>query len=123
MQPMNDRRSALTQGFIQIDRRLLWQLVLGVGCVVAATGGVGQRMVQALPPPEDIPEEVLQTDIITTGRSPLDNQPLSAADYAELQEQLRQTPEEVPPRLAPAIKRNLGLLRLLKVLKGILPFL
>ena len=33
----------------------------------------------ALPAPEDIPEEVLRAEIITSARSPLDNQPLTEA--------------------------------------------
>jgi len=36
----------------------------------------------ALPPPEDLPEEILRTEIITEARSPIDGQPLTAAEYA-----------------------------------------
>jgi hypothetical protein len=91
--------------------------------VLVAEVLLSQARVQALPPPEDIPEEVLHMDVITAARSPLSGQPLSAADYAELQDQLRQTPVEVPARLAPQLPRNVSLLRLRKVLKVFLPFL
>lgn len=36
----------------------------------------------ALPPPEDVPEEILRTEIITEARSAIDGQPLTAAEYA-----------------------------------------
>ena len=39
----------------------------------------------ALPPPEDLPEEILRTDIITEARSPIDGQPITPAEYAQLQ--------------------------------------
>ena len=41
----------------------------------------------ALPPPDDLPEEILRTEIITEARSPIDGQPLTAAEYAQLQAQ------------------------------------
>ncbi len=53
----------------------------------------------ALPSPEDIPEEVLRAEIITSARSPLDNQPLTAAEYALLEEQLATS--IYPPKLIP----------------------
>nr|WP_238718416.1 hypothetical protein [Petrachloros mirabilis] len=76
---------------------------------------------QMLPPPEDIPEEVLSTQIITEAVSPIDGQPMSAADYALLQDELRPATEEVPARLAPRLKTQISLLRIRRVLKGILP--
>lgn len=42
----------------------------------------------ALPPPEDVPEEILRTEIITEARSPIDGTPISASQYAALQEDL-----------------------------------
>ncbi len=41
--------------------------------------------VSALPPPEDLPEEILRTEIITEARSPIDGQPITPAEYAQLQ--------------------------------------
>lgn len=74
---------------------------------------------QALPPPEDIPEEQLRLEIITAARSPIDNQPLTAAEYAQLQTQLQQGPApEVPAQL----RQLLFLLQLRRTLRTIIPF-
>ncbi|MCT7982822.1 glutathione S-transferase [Laspinema sp. A4] len=40
----------------------------------------------ALPPASDVPEEILRTEIITQGRSPVDGTPLTPAEYAALLE-------------------------------------
>jgi hypothetical protein len=74
----------------------------------------------SLPPPEDIPEEILRTEIITAARSPIDGKPLTAAAYAELQANLQISP---PPKLDPKIRENIFLLRLRKGLLQIFPFL
>lgn len=73
----------------------------------------------SLPPPDDIPEEILRTEIITAARSPVDGKPLTAAEYLELQSQLRTVP---PPKLDPKIRENIFLLRLRSVLKSVFPF-
>ncbi|MBD1875412.1 hypothetical protein H6F75_18165 [Nodosilinea sp. FACHB-131] len=92
-------------------------------CVLTCLGMMavlGERAL-ALPPPDDIPEEILRTEVITEARSPLDGEPLSAADYAALQEHLRDPNTEtvVNPDIAELIK----LLQLRRLLKPILPFL
>ncbi|MCX7597202.1 MAG: hypothetical protein N2235_26335 [Fischerella sp.] len=74
----------------------------------------------ALPPPEDTPEEILRTEIITAARSPIDGKPLTAAEYAQLQVQLQQAP---PPKLSPNIRENIFLLNLRKALLQLFPFL
>ncbi|NWF62249.1 MAG: hypothetical protein HXY43_24110 [Fischerella sp.] len=74
----------------------------------------------ALPPPEDTPEEILRTEIITAARSPIDGKPLTAAEYAQLQAQLQQAP---PPKLSPNIRQNIFLLNLRKALLQLFPFL
>jgi hypothetical protein len=75
----------------------------------------------ALPPPEDIPEEILRTEIITEARSPIDGTPLTAAEYAQLQEQLQASPSN--PTVSPDIEQAVFLLRLLKFFRTLLPFL
>ncbi len=95
----------------------LW-LSFGVAVVI----GVPLRPVQGLPPPSDTPEEVLRTEIFTEARSPLDGEPLTAAEYAELQAVLRST-ETVEPQVSPKIRRLIGLLRLRKGIRTIFPFL
>ncbi|MEA5449753.1 hypothetical protein VB780_14315 [Leptolyngbya sp. CCNP1308] len=75
----------------------------------------------ALPPHDDIPEEILRTEIITEARSPLNGEPISAADYAALQEHLRDPNTE--PVVNPEIAQLIQLLQLRRTLKPILPFL
>ncbi|MGG6265866.1 hypothetical protein ACQ4M3_18890 [Leptolyngbya sp. AN03gr2] len=78
----------------------------------------------ALPPPEDQPEEVARTEIITEARSPIDNEPLNAAEYAALQEQLREG-QPVNPRdeVSPELRRTIGLLRLRRFIRTVFPFI
>lgn len=75
----------------------------------------------ALPPPEDIPEEILRTEMITEARSPLTGEPMSAADYAELMETLRDPNRN--PQVSPSIESLIGLLQMRRVVKPILPFI
>lgn len=75
----------------------------------------------ALPPPEDTPEEVLRTEIITEARSPLTGEPLSAAEYAVLMEQLEDPNRN--PQVSPEIAQLIGLLQIRRVFKPVLPFI
>lgn len=74
-----------------------------------------------LPPADEIPEEVLRTQVITEARSPIDGKPLSAAEYAQLQEQLQEVndAQTVDSDLAQLI----FLLQIRRVVKPILPFI
>ena len=74
----------------------------------------------ALPPPEDIPEEVLRTEIILEGRSPLDGKALSTVEYEELQVQLSQSSNS--PQIDSDIQQLIFLLQIRKFLKTIIPF-
>ena len=74
----------------------------------------------ALPSPEDVPEEVLRTEIILEGRSPVDGKPLSAAEYEELKAQLAQA--SLDPEIDPDIQQLIFLLQLRKFFKTIIPF-
>jgi hypothetical protein len=73
-----------------------------------------------LPPIDDIPEEILRTEIILEARSPIDGKKLTAAEYAQLQTQMQTNP---PPRLNPKIRDQIFLLQLRKVLLQLFPFL
>lgn len=73
----------------------------------------------ALPPPEDIPEEVLRTEIITEGRSPMNGEPLSATEYAQIKEKLSQSP--YPPELDSKLQNLIFLLKIRKMLKTFVP--
>lgn len=74
---------------------------------------------RALPPPEDIPEEILRTEILTEARSPVDGKPLTAAEYALLQGKLQSRP---PPRIDPQISELIFLLRIRRAIRTIIPF-
>lgn len=85
-----------------------------------AIGSDWFQSVSGLPPSEDIPEEVLRTQIIIAARSPIDGKVVSAAEYSELQAQLQNSP---PPKLNSNIRQNIFLLRLRQTFKQIFPFL
>lgn len=74
----------------------------------------------ALPPPEDISEEILRTEIILEGRSPLDGKPLTAAEYEQLQADLAQS--AFAPQLGSDIQQLIFLLQIRKLFKTIIPF-
>ncbi|MBD2184540.1 hypothetical protein H6S82_12470 [Planktothrix sp. FACHB-1355] len=76
----------------------------------------------ALPPPEDTPEEVLRTEIITGARSPIDGKPVSAAEYAQLSASLRE-PQFQRPQVDPEVQHLIFLLRLSYPLRKLFPFL
>ena len=74
----------------------------------------------ALPPADDVPEEVLRTEIILEGRSPIDGRPLSAAEYEELKAQLAQA--SLDQQIDPDIQQLIFLLQIRKFFKTIIPF-
>ncbi len=75
--------------------------------------------VVSLPPPEDIPEEILRTEVVTEGRSPEDGSVLTAAEYATLQAELAE--REFPPEVNEDIQHTIFLLRLLKLFRTVNP--
>ncbi len=80
----------------------------------------GGRLLIALPPRDDTPEEILRTEIIIEARSPVDGKSLTASEYAELLTQLQTSP---PPKLTTKIREQVFLLRIRKVLFQLFPFL
>jgi hypothetical protein len=80
-------------------------------------------MAQPLPPARDIPEEVLQTQVLETTVSTQDGRYLAPDQYIHEQQQHRIMRADVPTRLAPEVKQVVDLLRIRKLIKGILPFL
>jgi hypothetical protein len=75
----------------------------------------------ALPPPTDTPEEILRTEIILEGRSPVTGEPLTALEYAELQTDLAQ--RKFAPELNSEIQHLIFLLRIRKLFKTFIPLL
>lgn len=87
--------------------------------------GLGMQMMimntaVALPPPEEIPEEILRAEADLAARSPFDNRPLSPSEY----EQLRalQQDRRRDPEVAPEVEQLIFLLKLRQGLRSILPF-
>lgn len=74
----------------------------------------------ALPPAEDIPEEVLRTEIILEGRSPINGKSLSASEYEQLQAQLAQRAFE--PKINSDIQELIFQLQIRKLIQTIIPF-
>ncbi|MEM9273286.1 MAG: hypothetical protein AAGA80_10045 [Cyanobacteria bacterium P01_F01_bin.143] len=76
---------------------------------------MGNNSSNALPPPEDIPEEILRNEIILEGRSPIDGKALNPAEYAELQIQLQES--NFAQQLNPDIQEIIFLLQARKFIK------
>lgn len=93
-------------------------LISSLGLGLIAVLGISPSAI-ALPPPDDIPEEVLQMEIITEARSPLNGQPLSAAEYAELEAQLAQG--RYAPEVSEELQRLIFLLRLRRLINTFSP--
>ncbi len=71
---------------------------------------------------QEVPEEMLQTQITAEANSSLTGLAESASNSAKAQSQLQVAATEVLPQLAPSIYRTVELLRLRKLLKSLLPF-
>lgn len=102
-----------------MKRTRLVVLSITVSILLVLSSQLG-KAVMALPPSEDLPEEILRTEIIIEARSPIDGQPLTAAEYLQLQEQLQVIP---PRKLDPKIRDQIFLLRIRKALLQVFPFL
>ncbi|MBD2386652.1 hypothetical protein [Cylindrospermum sp. FACHB-282] len=100
-------------------KRLVFFVSIATSILVGLSSHWGAG-VRALPPPEDTPEEILRTEIITEARSPIDGKRLTAAEYAQLQGQLQNSP---PPKLNTNVREQIFLLRLRKTLLQFFPFL
>jgi hypothetical protein len=100
-------------------------LILGAPLVFDRPSAIAMPTVAqttAPTPVTEIPEEVLQTEVITNGRSPIDNRPLTATEYAELKTEIDRT-NQVPPRLSNKLRNAVALLKLRKFIKTVLPFI
>lgn len=87
--------------------------------LTVASLAIAPRAAIALPPADDPPEEVLRNQILLDARSPIDGQPLTPAEYAELQAQLSH-PDD-PPQLSSDVRYNVFLLRLLRMFRTLTP--
>lgn len=73
-----------------------------------------------LPPPDDIPEEVLATEIITEVRSPLNNEKITTEEYATLKTE--QAESKYHPQVSSEVRHTVFLLRLLNLMRKVSPF-
>lgn len=87
-------------------------------CVLVLSLTIQPLTAVALPPPDDIPEEVLRNEVITGARSPIDGKPLSAAEYAVLQEKIQERPI---PTLDSDLRQLIFLLQIRKFLRTFIP--
>jgi hypothetical protein len=91
-------------------------------CLAATTWVATAIPLAALPAPEETPEEILRSEIITEARSPVDGKPLTAAEYAALQAEL-QVAAPSRPEVPRPVERSLNLLRLRQFIKTFFPFI
>ena len=70
---------------------LFKRLLQSQACMLVFLLTLGNNSSKALPPPEDLPEEILRTEIILEGRSPIDGVALTPAEYETLQAQLQES--------------------------------
>jgi len=73
----------------------------------------------ALPPCEDLPEEILRSEIITEARSPLDGRVMTPSEYSALTEKLQTS--SFSPQLNSNLRNLILLLQLRHYLKAISP--
>lgn len=85
-----------------------------------SSSAIAPAKLSALPPPEEIPEEILRTEIILSGRSPIDGQLLTASEYVKLQNQITQKEPKII--LNNQIRELIFLLRLRKLWRSVTPF-
>jgi hypothetical protein len=91
--------------------------LVAIAGVLMGLMAIGVDDALGLPPPEDVPEEVLRTQIITEARSPIDGKPLTAAEYAELQAALRIQPPN--PLISAKQQELIFLLRVRQLLRSL----
>ena len=101
-------------------RQQLFMIGLGTSLIMGSTLFLPKQIALSLPPITEIPEEVLRTEIITSARSPIDGKLLTAAQYAEMQIQLQNSP---PLKLSPKVRETVFLLRLRQLIRTFAPFL
>jgi hypothetical protein len=99
-----------------MTKSIIFWSILTASAIVNWTG----ELAIALPPPEDLPEEILRGEIILDGRSPIDGKPLTAAEYTELEEKL--TERGYPTQVSSDLEQLIFLLQIRKLFQTIIPF-
>jgi hypothetical protein len=70
--------------------------------------------------PEEIPEEVLRSEILLDGRSSFTGELLSATEYVEMESEIEKM-NALEPQVAPKLRTLVGLVKLRKFIKTVLP--
>lgn len=94
-----------------------------IGMLLLTTISMGNTRVHAAESTNiepDLPEEVLRSEILLDARSPFDGKRLTATEYAELQEEIEKA-NAVEPKIAPNLRRLVGMLKFRKFIKRVLP--
>ncbi|GAB4458993.1 MAG: hypothetical protein OHK0037_03540 [Elainellaceae cyanobacterium] len=100
-----------------------WIAWFGVSVVGFSMMPLGGLPGHAVPPPEDVPEEVLRTQLVLEGRSPTTGEPLTAGEHAAQQASRRELLENQPRELPPQVQQVVILLKLRRVLRPVLPII
>lgn len=112
---MTQPSSALACPASRRHRRDRWLiagvLLLGVGYPQGS---------MALPPPDEVPEEVLRTEVILDARSPIDGKPMTPAEYAVFQAE-EEAPFRPPNQVSEKARETIGLLKLRKFIRRYVP--
>lgn len=103
----------LTEG----ERALRWVILIAVGL---SYGLMPMEFTPALPPPDEVPEEILRAEEDLAARSPYNNRPLSPSEYEQLQALQRNRQRD--PEVAPEVEQLIFLLKLRQGLRAIFPF-
>lgn len=111
----------MQQRQIQNRQRKTWSRRVAIASLTTILSTSLAPLGRCLPPPEDTPEEILRTEIITEARSPIDGELLTAAEYAQLQALLQEDPTD--PVVAAQIQEIITLLRLRRAIRTFFPFL
>jgi hypothetical protein len=84
---------------------------------------VQSTVVFALPPADDVPEEILRTQIVLDARSPIDGKPMTPAEYAAFQAQQEAAMQPPATQLSPQVRGVVTALKLRRFVKRFLPFI
>ena len=98
------------------------QTLLASLCLLSVSWVLWVPPGSALPPPDDLPEEVLRSQIILEGRSPITGAPLTAAERASLEASLTAN-VNADVELSPQVRQAIWLLSVRKGTRLVFPFL
>lgn len=91
-----------------------------LGAAILTTALITPCAAIALPPPEDLPEEVLRVEMLVESRDGM-GQPIDAGTYAQIQQAVNRRNQD-NPQVAEELQSLLLQLRLLNLIKSLVPF-